>query len=60
MAGGTITAITIAIITVEIFLTLTKEACESGPLFLFVESVIPRHAKREPGISRFPDVQLHI
>jgi hypothetical protein len=24
------------------------------------EAVIPGRAKREPGISRFPDVQLHI
>ena len=23
-------------------------------------TVIPGHAKHEPGISRFPDVQLHI
>jgi hypothetical protein len=23
-------------------------------------NVIPGHAKHEPGISRFPDVQLHI
>jgi len=27
------------------------------PLFFYV---IPGRAKREPGISRFPDVQLHI
>jgi hypothetical protein len=26
----------------------------------FYESVIPGRAEREPGISRFPDVQLHI
>jgi hypothetical protein len=25
-----------------------------------VKAVIPGRAKREPGISRFPDVQLHI
>jgi hypothetical protein len=47
-------------ITAEKSLALrTKEARESGPLW-FGRNVIPGRAGREPGTSRFPDVQLHI
>jgi hypothetical protein len=39
----------------EIFCTCCE--CNVGPI---KTDVIPGRAKREPGISRFPDVQLHI
>ena len=38
----------------------TGKSMSRIPVASCEESVIPGRAKREPGISRFPDVQLHI
>ena len=54
--AGTITGITIAADKRSL---QSKRPAEAG-LFLFGTNVIPGRAEREPGISTFPDVQLHI
>jgi hypothetical protein len=54
--AGTCTGITIAADKRSL---QSKRPAEAG-LFLFGMNVIPGRAEREPGISTFPDVQLHI
>jgi hypothetical protein len=47
-------------ITLDVIAGLDPASNSFKNVFDEDRTVIPGHAKHEPGISRFPDVQLHI
>ena len=47
-------------ITLDVIAWLDPASNRFKNVFDEDRTVIPGHAKHEPGISRFPDVQLHI